>query len=161
MRVASAAAKGGAGPSAAAGAATAKGGGRISAAELRARARQQEWWPRAARSAAAGVATAKVGADGQGRRADIGGQGRRADLGGGAPGPSMAAGAAATSGSERGSRSGDGDEAKLRARVPAAGARGKDACFYFFCLPKMFWYRLVFPTGTNGCLRHRMKNLMS
>ncbi|KAG2561781.1 hypothetical protein PVAP13_8KG275611 [Panicum virgatum] len=63
--------------------------------------------------------------DGQGRRADLGGQGRRADLGGGAPGPSAAAGAAATSGSERGSRSGDDDEAKLQARAPAAGARGQ------------------------------------
>ena len=69
--------------------------------------------------------------DGQGRRADLGGQGRRADLGGGAPGPSAAAGAAAsTSGSERGSRSGDGDEAKLRARAPAAGCL---LLFLFFC----------------------------
>ena len=32
---------------------------------------------------------------------------------------------------------------------------------YFFCLLKMLWYRLVFPTSTNGCLRHRVKNLVS
>ena len=31
----------------------------------------------------------------------------------------------------------------------------------FFVRQKCFWYRLVFPTGTNGCLRHRVKNPVS
>ena len=69
------------------------------------------------------------------------GQGRRADLGGGAPGPSVAAGAAATSGSERGSRSGDGDEAKLRARAPAAG------CLLLFFL---FAKNALVPVGLSN-----------
>ena len=72
---------------------------------------------------------------------------RTAVLGGasakGGAGPSAAAGAAAgTSGSERGSRSGDGDEAKLRARVPAAGARGRapatGCLLIFFVCQKYF-----------------------
>ena len=75
--MAAAAAKGGAGPRAAAGVAmakgggrisAAKGGGRISAAELRARVRQQERRPRAARSAAARVATATRRGSGPERR---------------------------------------------------------------------------------------------
>ena len=52
-------------------------------------------------------------------------QRRRAAAAHGGAAPSAAAGVAATSGSERGSKSGDGDEAKLRGRAPAAGARGR------------------------------------
>ena len=61
----------------------------------------------------------------------------------GGAGSSAAAGAAAsTSGSKRGSRSSDGDEAKLRARVPAAGARGRapaaGCLLIFFVCQKYF-----------------------
>ena len=75
---------------------------------------------------------------------------RTAVLGGaaakGREGPSAAARAAAgTSGSERDSRSGDGDEAKLRARVPAAGARGRapatGCLLIFFVCQKCFGTR--------------------
>ena len=44
----------------------------------------------------------------------------------------------------------------------ARGTRGGlEGTGLFFCLPKMLWYRLVFPIGTNGCLRHRVKNPVS
>ena len=32
---------------------------------------------------------------------------------------------------------------------------------YFFCLSKILLYRLVFTISTNGCLKHRVKNLVS
>ena len=78
---------------------------------------------------------------------------RTAVLGGaaakGGVGPSAAAGAAAgTSGSERGSRSGDGDEAKLRARVPAAGARGRAPAAG--CLLIFFVCQKYFGTGWSS-----------
>ena len=47
--------------------------------------------------------------------------------------PIVAVGVVASSGSERGSRSGDGDEAKLRGRAPAAGC-----LLIFFVCQKYF-----------------------
>jgi len=53
--------------------------------------------------------------------------------------------------------------------VPAGGGAGVPAAFkagvlpngLFFVRQKYFWYRLVFPTDTNECLRHRVKNPVS
>jgi len=72
------------------------------------------------------LAHAEQHAGGPSRAISVGAAAARSGSGVAVVGPSAAAGAAAgTSGLERGSRSGDGDEAKLRARVPAAGARGR------------------------------------
>ena len=61
---------------------------------------------------------------------------------------------------ERRRRQGEapGPSAGSRSSGPSAGNRMPA---YFFCLPKIFWYRLVFPTSTHGCLRHRVKTPVS
>ena len=104
-----------------------------------------------------------------------GGEGQAAPEQGREDGGSWRRGGQGRSRPERGSRSGGRHErlgarqqerrrrrgeapAGSRSSGPSAGSRMST---YFFCLPKMFWYRLVFPTGTHGCLRHRLRNPVS